>query len=497
MKTSTMGFSALLAAALLITSCASSHNIETNAELLTIDSLQSKNSLQGAPLTDAAWPKKNWWLVLGNSQLNALIKEAFEHNPDIAIAQARVGEAAARAGMAASKRRPNIALDAGDSGAKLPTSIIPEPIGGQLNWLKNGRLGFNWDIDLWGGKRAAWEAAVGQARAAIVDAQATRLMVSTNVTRAYVQLGYSLERQRISDEELKRALKAQQLTKKRVDAGIDGRLQLKRTDVEVANAKQHLAIADNEVDSARIALSVILGQGPDRGLTIKSPSQINPIDLALPNDLPASLLGRRADLVAARWRVEAAGQNVKSAKAEFLPNISLGLMAGYAAFGSDALFKSRSSFYQIAPALTLPIFSGGQLRANLGEKSANYNLAVANYNKTLIAALNQVADVFHGLDSIQKQIEAQHQALSAAKAAWELSDKRYRAGVGSFLEALDVRQQLLEAEQASAALNAQQLSLTLQLIEALGGGFQQQADAPGNSADDNQPETKPLPENTN
>lgn len=456
---------------LLLGACASPRGIKPIGQLRDVDTLHAQRSLAGAPLTPAAWPRRDWWKGLHDPQLDALVAEALAHNPDIAIAAAHARAADAAAGLADAARQPGLKASASLSGAHLPATLLPAPLGGHFGWIKYGYLSFHWDLDLWGGARATWEAAVDQAHAATVDAHAARLMVSVDVTRAYAALGYAFRLRSIAREELERASHAHKLTAQRVDAGIDSKLQLKRGDAEVAMAKEQLAAASNRVDAARIALAVLLGQGPDRGLDITRPKPLAPARLALPPNLPASLLGRRPDLVAARWRVEAAGRSIKAAKARFLPDISLGAMAGLVNKGSSPLFELPARFYQVAPAISLPIFDGGSLRANLSERDAQFDLAVATYNKTLVGALSQVADDLHGLRSLKVQVAAQQQALAAARQAWDLSEQRYKAGVGSFLEALNVRQQLLQAEQAAAALHAQQVDVSIQLIQALGGGF--------------------------
>ncbi|HEX7339408.1 MAG TPA: efflux transporter outer membrane subunit [Rhodanobacteraceae bacterium] len=462
---------AACAMAVVLAGCASSRGIKPSGQLVGVDTLHAQRSLAGAPLTQAAWPASNWWTGLDDPQLDALVAEALKHNPDIAIAAARAREAQAQAGVVDANRKPGVKLSASASGAFLPGTILPAPLGGHFGWVKYGYLGFHWDLDLWGGKRAAWEAAVDQAHAAQVDAHAARLMVSVDVARAYAQLGYAFKQQSIAHEELQRAGDAHKLTAQRVEAGIDSKLQLKRADAEVAAAKEQSAAAGRAVDAARVALSVLLGQGPDRGLDIHQPAPLAPAKLALPPNLPANLLGRRPDLVAARWRVEAAGRSIKAAKAKFLPDISLGAMAGLINKGGAPLFELPAKFYQIAPALSLPIFDGGALRANLAGRDAQFDLAVATYNKALIGAINQVANDVQGLHALAAQSAAQQQALTAAREAWQLSEQRYKAGVGSFLEALNVRQQLLQAEQLAAQLHAQQVDLSIQLVQALGGGF--------------------------
>src|SRR6185437_3776870 len=150
--------------------------------------------------------------------------------------------------------------------------------------------------------------------------------------------------------------------------------------------------------------------------------------LALPSDLPADLLGRRPDVVAARWRVEAAGEDIKSAKAKFLPNLSISSLAGLIAPSTLDLFSLTNRFYTIQPALSLPIFEGGALRANLAGKDAARDIAVAQYNQTLVHAINQVAAQVDDLRSLDAQVADAETARISAGDACRLAMQRYRAG---------------------------------------------------------------------
>ncbi len=317
---------------------------------------------------------------------------------------------------------------------------------------------------------------MGAARAAEVEVHAARIELSGNVARAYAQLGYAFTRQDLATAELERASAARALTAQRVAAGIDNQIQLKQGDAEVASAQQNMALVKRAVVAARSGLSVLLGKGPDRGLQITRPQVLKQTQLAVPTDLPLGLLGHRADLLAARWRVEAASKDIQATKTEFLPNISLGAMAGVVTLGGGNPLTLPARFYQFGPSLSLPIFDGGRLRAKLAGKDAEYDMAAAQYNQTLVGALNQVADELSALQALDEQIAAQQRARDAASSAWDLAQQRYQAGIGSYLEALSVRQQLLEAERGTAALAAQRVDMSLQLIQALGGGYQPHAD---------------------
>ncbi len=475
----------LLAAATALTlalaGCASSGGLHPDGTLTVPASLKGGHGLDGVALSPAAWPASDWWTGLGDPQLDSLISEALHDNPGLAAADARARAAQAEVGIADAARGPSVTAGASVAGARLPAAT---PIGnGHFGLAKYADVSFKWGVDLWGGKRAAWQAALGASRAAEIDARAARIELSGNVARAYVQLGYAFAQQDLATGELHRAEQSRELTRQRVAAGIDNRIVLKQSDGEVATAELDDAQSRRAVDAARSALAVLLGKGPDRGSEIARPRLLSPAALAVPADLPLGLLGHRPDLVAARWRVEAANKNIKAAKTEFLPNISIGAMAGVISLGGGNPFSLTSRFFEAGPSLSLPIFDGGRLRANLAGKDAQYDLAVAQYNQTLVAAVNEVADDVSALRSLRQQIAAQQRAQTAAQQAWELALQRYKAGIGSYLEALGVRQQLLVANRGMAALQAQQVDRSIQLIQALGGGYRPQADvsAPSSS----------------
>ena len=471
-------FAVATASTLMLAACVGTGGLHPTGKALDPASLEAKRSLAG--LTPAAWPTTDWWTGLADPQLDALIAEALADNPDLAVADARARQAEAQAASADADRGPEVDAGGSVSGARIPTTVLPaEAGGGHFKASKYAYARFSWGLDLWGGQRAAWEAALGRARAAEIEARAARIETSANVARAYVQLGYAFAQHDVAQAELDRARQARQLTEQRVRAELDNQMQLKQADSEVAAAEQQLALAERTIDAARSALSVLLGKGPDRGLDLARPRPLQPAALAVPTDLPVGLIGHRPDLVAARWRVEAAARDIDWAKAQFMPDVSLSALAGLVSMGGTNLLQMPARFYEAGPAISLPIFDSGRRRADLASMDAQYDLAVAQYNQTLVGALNQVADDVDALQSLSKQIAAQQRALDAARQAWTLAEQRYRAGVGSYLEALVVRQQLLVAEQRMAALEAQQLDQSVLLVQALGGGYQPQSPAPG------------------
>jgi len=457
--------------ALALAACASSRGLQPQATLLDADSLQTQRTLAADGLIQPGWPATDWWRALGDPQLDALIAEGLQRNPGLDAADARLRQARAQIGTAHAERLPSLSASGGYTGVRLPESMVGDELGGSYAGSGQAYLSFSYGIDLWGGKRAAWEAAVDSGHAAEVDAQAARLNLSAAIAEAYAQLGYAYTLLDVASEELGRSQKTLDLTRQRRAAGIDSDLQTRQAEARIPAAQQQQQAAQQQIDEARTALAALVGQGPDRGLQIERPRVLSPLALQLPGVLPSALLGRRPDIVAARWRVEAANRQIHAAKAQFYPSLNLTALGGVVSSEVDQLLKSGSTFAFLGPALSLPIFDGGRLRANLDKTDAQYDLAVADYNQSVVNALRDVADQVNAVRSLASQAAAQQQAVDTARAAHDLAEQRYRAGIGSYLEVLVVEEQLLVSQQRLAELQSRQILVSVRLSQSLGGGF--------------------------
>jgi NodT family efflux transporter outer membrane factor (OMF) lipoprotein len=460
--------------------CASTGGLEPQATPTNPADLHSERSLSKVQVDHAAWPTQDWWKALGDHKLDALVDEAMAHNPGMTLVAARVRAALAAAGAAEAKRKPTLNGGASVSGARVPP-LFPPIADGHFGVIRYAYLSFGWDLDLWGGKRAAWEAAVGQAYAAEIDGQAARLKLSADVIQTYFKLASAYVMRDLAREELERAEDFQKLTKQRVQSGIENSLPLQQITSEVAADKGKLEAADNAVRTGGLVLAALLGRGPDRALDIERPQLPDVPALALPSTLPADLLGRRPDVVAARWRVEAASKNIKAAKTKFLPDLSISSLAGLIAPSQMSFFSLRNRFYTIAPAVSLPIFEGGALRANLAGQDAKRDMAVAQYNRTLVQAINQVATQVEDIKSLTAQVKYADEARAGAQHGYRLAMQRFRAGVGNFLESLTERQELIRAERQLSMLRLQRVNAWVELNQALGGGFKPSSESPSSS----------------
>lgn len=462
---------AALVSALLLAGCASSRGLAPQLTVNDADTLATGRSLGGTALSAADFPQADWWTAFADPQLDVLIEEALRDSPSLAAADARARSARAQAGLADALRNPTLSASARVSGVQLPATIVPEPLGGDFKASNVLMLNFAWAPDLWGGQRATFEAAAGQARAAEVDAQAARLTLSANVARTYIALAQAFDTQDVAAREQARASRLRDLAAQRVEAGLDNQLQLRNADTSIGIARQQAQAAQQQIDALRNALAALLGKGPDRGLDIMRPQVLQAAAPNVPAVLPSELLGHRADVVAARWRVEAASRGVDAAQAAFKPSVNLSALVGLASGNLSDLFGSDAVLGLGGPAISLPIFDGGRLRAGLSQRDAEYDLAVASYNQTLVMGLREVTDALQSTRAFDAQIATVADATEAARQAFALADTRYRAGIGNQLDVLAAQRPLFQLEQQLAALRAQRLGAAVDLDRALGGGL--------------------------
>ncbi|HSD17966.1 MAG TPA: efflux transporter outer membrane subunit [Thermomonas sp.] len=459
-----------VATALLAAACASTGDIASHAVMRDAGDLQASRSLAGTHLSDAAWPNDRWWTAFGDPQLDALVDEALANAPSIEAADARTRKAIAQAGLADAARKPTLGAGAQVVGLQLPGALVGDGSGSDFQVANLLTLSFAWNLDVWGVSRSKWQAAVGSARATDVDAQAARVALAANVARSYVGLARAFEALDAAKAEAARADGLVALNQQRIKAGLDNTIALNQNRSASATARQQAQAAQHDIDSLRNALAALLGAGPDRGLEIARPMLKTP-GLALPSELPSDLLARRADIVAARWRVEAAQHGIDASKAAFYPSINLSALAGLAAGDLGDLFSTDALLLNGGPALSLPIFEGGRLEQQLRSSDADRDIAVAAYNETLLGAIHDVANAVQAARAMDAQIASTASARDTAANAHALVLQRQRAGLATQLDVLAAQAPLLRLDQQLAALVAARRIAAIDLDQALGGGI--------------------------
>jgi NodT family efflux transporter outer membrane factor (OMF) lipoprotein len=462
---------ATLASSIALCSCAAIPNLGPPPQPTPVAGLASERIFAGA---ESDWPTQDWWSSFSDPQLDKLMTEALANSPTMAEADARVREADARTGEARSALFPKIGANASANKEKLSYNSIFPKAAIPHGWNEVGQttLDFSWELDFWGKNRSALRAAVSEAKAADVDAAGARLMLTTSLAGAYVRLQYLFDLRDVAVQSLRNRQDSAQLAARRVDAGLDAQVSVEESAARVNLAQADLAEADEQIQLARNSIAALLGQGPDRGLDITRPTMSTRRPAGLPSALSADLLGRKPEVVAARWRVEAAAKRVGVARAAFYPDVNIVAFIGFQSLGLSNLTKSGSDIGSAGPALHLPIFEGGQLRSDYRASRADYDLAVAMYDEALTQALHETADAARSLAALQDRLVATDAGLARSEKAYSLAKARYEGGLSDFQTVLTAEDIVLQAQTADTAIHSRSYSLDVALVKALGGGFQ-------------------------
>jgi len=460
----------LLAATLLITSlagCADFSGITPKAQLRDANSF-------GLPTTgtQAAVPlDAQWWRAFGDDTLNQLEAQALQANPSLKLAQARIAAAQASSQLTDAASGPQ--LEAQLDVTRLhytATGLYPAPLGGSVKDTGDARLAASWEMDFFGKNRAALQAALGMERAAQADAQAARVLLAAQVAQTYFAWVGLTEQHTVAERTLAQRGQSLQLVQDRVKVGLDTQLELRQAEGALPEARQQLASLDEQIALTRNALAALIGE-PNKPLTLISHGQDAIKFMPFGDALNANLLGQRADVSAARWRAQAADESVSSAKAQFYPNINLSASLGFSTIYLDRLLQADSKQWGVGPAISLPLFDSGRLRANLSGKTAERDEAVESYNAAVINAVHDAADQLASRQAIARQQAEQAQAAQAAQDAYAAAQQRYRSGLLNALQVLNAENAVLAQRRQAVDLGTRALQNQVALARALGGGF--------------------------
>lgn len=416
-------------------------------------------------------PAPRWWTALGAPELDALMDRALAGHPSLALARARVARAQAQAALVQAAGGPQAGLSAEVARQRYSEhGLVPPAIAGDIRSSATVQAGLAWSPDLFGRHAADLAAATGQARAVQAESALAATGLAAQVARGYVALAHRLALQALADRQLAQREAVRALTRQRVEAGLDTALALKQADTAVAEARTQRAASDEPVLLLRQQLALLTGQAPE-ALAGLAPR----LAALAPPPLPAApgldLLGRRPDIVAARWRIEAAGADLASARAQFYPDINLSAFVGLSALGLDQLLDLGSRQFGVAPALRLPLFDGGRLRAQQGAREADLAAAVAQYDAVLLDAVREAADALGSARLVERQTAAQAEALAAAEAAHAVARQRRAAGLTGELPVLQAETAWLAQRAAALDLQARRLETRIAVLKALGGGW--------------------------
>jgi NodT family efflux transporter outer membrane factor (OMF) lipoprotein len=419
-------------------------------------------------------PRDSWWTLYDNQELDELETQLIAASPTLAAAlanyaQAKALTAQARAGLFptlglnASTERNRESINAPLRGPTTPTYYDDNTLGGTVSY----------ELDLWGQIRNEVAQAKANAAASAADLENARLSLIAQLVDDYIQLR-SLDRaNQILDEAVKAYTRALDLTEQRHGAGIAPGLDVSQAQTQLDAARSQAAQTLAQRALMEHAIAALLGVSA-------ATFSINPqiVDVALPQiptGVPATLLQRRPDIAAAQRRMMAANANIGVARAAYFPTITLGGQGGYQSTSYSNWLTAPSSFWAIGPNALLSVFDGGLRRAQVAQARAEFDVSAANYRGVVVGAFQQVEDSLATLNHYHDAGTQEKAAVDAAQRTLDFAMALYKQGATDYLTVVTSQTALLQTQLQALNLQTLQLTASVDLIRALGGGWEDSA----------------------
>jgi NodT family efflux transporter outer membrane factor (OMF) lipoprotein len=435
------------------------------------------------PDANGAWPAPDWVKRYRDPQLDKLVAEALQQNPDLQIAKARVGAAQSQleqfsslsgltgtAVASVSKTRlpqPDDVANVSVGGQQIPVQLFNDPVVSPAALI----AGLSYQLDLWGKNAALTRSLLSTRDAARIDAEQARLTLTVALVTLYCELDRAFTMQDILLQKQRAADRVDAVLRERGARGIDNAYDSADADLKRSRLASQQALNDERIKLTELQIGVMTGRGPERGLALHRPQMSAAADAPMPTQLPVDLLGRRPDIVAARLRAEAALANIDATRAQFYPDVNLVAFAGLTALTPAALFSRAALTGSVGPAISLPVFDRNRLRAQLGGDYANVDAAVSLYNKTVDEALGEVARQLTSLRTVDRLANEQSRAVQSASRIVAIAEERHRRGIGMQKDVTLAGLSLLDERAQQVDLQGRRMLLQVALVGALGGGF--------------------------
>ena len=415
-----------------------------------------------------------WWQIFDRAELNRLENLAATNNQSLAAMAAQLDQARALVKIARADFFPQ--LSAQPSYLRQRTSANAPQNGKAANTsytynVFQASLDVNWELDLWGRVRRTTEGAQARFVAAADDLASAKLSLQAEVASDYFQLrAFETEHALVADT-ITTYRRSLELTQNRRQGGIASDLDVSQAETQLRVAEAELPALDLLRETLLHALATLCGQ-PAMGFQLKPENPAPNVIPNLPEVLPSELLERRPDIAAAERRMIAANANVGVAKSAFYPHVYLSGVAGYQTLSASTFFDWPSHVWSLGPSMEFPLFTGGRNRAQLAAARAAYDGTVANYRETVLTAFQEVMDELSAQRLLAARFAAQSAAVAAAQHTLVISNNRYQAGLGTYLDVATAQSVALSNERTEVLLTCQRLVAEVALIRVLGGGWQ-------------------------
>lgn len=416
----------------------------------------------------------NWWALYGDTELNALVGRLNLSNQNLAAAEAQYRQARALVRGARSQLFPTIGGSAGATrgGQGGSTSSTAESFSGGTRGISESYslgLDASWELDIWGRLRRNLEANRASMQASAADMAAVRLSLQSQLVQTYLQLRVMDEQQRLLNQTVDAYARSLRLTENQYRAGIVPRsdvsqalTQLRSTEAQAIDLRWQRAQMEH-------AIAVLVGV-PPADLNIGEREYIPNIP-QVPMALPSQLLERRPDIASAERQVIAANAQIGVAEAAWFPDLTLNASGGYRNSSFSDLVSLPNRFWSLGPQLAVTLLDFGGRRADLNAAEASYDQTVASYRQTVLDSFREVEDNLVQLRVLADEAVVQRQALEAAEESLRLIQNQYRAGTVDFLSVATVQTTALNNQRTYLSLLGDRLAASVQLIAALGGGW--------------------------
>lgn len=413
-----------------------------------------------------------WSALIADPRLRELVQLALAHNRDLRVAALNIEKARAQYRIQRADVLPTIAAGASETAQRTPDALA---VGGQggVSRSYGVEVGIStYELDLFGRIRSLKDEALQQYLASEETRRATRISLMAEVAGSYLALAADGQLKVLAERTLDSREQAYALQQDKARIGTGSELELRQALGELEAARVEALTAAQQVQTDRNALELLLGMPlperllPPEGIALDAIVAVDRIPAGLPSDL----LRNRPDILAAEHSLMAANADIGAARVAFFPSISLTASAGTASDQLSGLFDSGSRSWSFVPQVSLPIFNGGRLRAQLAVSKADRDIAVASYEKSIQSAFREVADALAEREVVDRQLQAQQRREVAAEAAFDLVQQRYEVGVSSYLDVLDAQRTLYAAQQAAIQTQLARETNLITLYKVLGGG---------------------------
>lgn len=429
----------------------------------------------------AAVPLAEWWRVFRDPTLDALIAEASTANLDVRVAQARVREARAMRGTVRSALFPSVIAAGTASRSRLSGNSWVgrqvDAMGGDLDQnLFDAGLDMSWEIDVFGGRRRATEAAQAEWDATTEAGRDVLITVLAEVGLNYLELRGAQRQGMVARRNLAAQEQTAALTRDRYGAGLVSELDVVRAQALVASTRAQIPPLDEAQHRAIHRLSVLLGKPPGEW-TGHEPSDLGTVAVVpgVPLGLPSDLLRQRPDIRRAERGVASASARIGVATADLFPKFYLTGAAGLQSLEASDFLDAGSRFWSVGPSLRWPVFSAGRIRQQIRVETARHDQALLRYEQTVLASLEEVENALVGFGQEQERRRALAEAEVATRRASELASERYRGGLVDFLDVLEAERSLLAAQDSLVRSDRVLGQHLVRLYKALGGGWSSDA----------------------